>query len=244
MTQLCASLACLALVSAAVSCAQQIPAVQSAQFPSEPLVWEHYDTAIHMRADGTGDSTLHVAARLQSEGAGRQFSVIQVGFASAYETGSIDYLRVHKPDGTTIIETPAADAIEMPSPVSTAAPLYSDLKQKQLPVRSLAVGDVIEYQLRTVRTKSEVPGQFWGSEHFLRDAGVVLAETLTLEVPVNTYVQVWDPNHPATPSDHDKVRTYFWSTSQLTHTGPVNGTKAKVADPDEDSEGRKLPSVA
>ena len=218
------------------------------QYHDEALVWEHYDTTIHMHADGTGDRILHVTARLQSEGAVRQFSVIQVGFASAYETGNIDFLRVHKADGTTV-ETPVADAMEMPAPVTTVAPLYSDLKVKQLPVRSLSAGDVIDYQLHTVRTKAEVPDQFWGAEHFLRDAGVVLSQTLTLEVPVNAYVQVWDPNHPTTPKQHDGVRTYSWSASQLTPTGSAKAGSAqsavqKINDPDEDADGRRLPSVA
>jgi tetratricopeptide (TPR) repeat protein len=231
--------------------AQSAAATQPGQYPNEALVWEHYDTTIHMHADATGDRTLHVTARLQSDGAVRQFSVISVGFASAYETGDIDYIRVHKPDGSTI-ETPVADAIEMPAQVTSIAPLYSDLKEKQLPVRSLAVGDVIDYQLRTVRTKAEVPGQFWGAEHFLRDAGVVLSQTLTLELPVDTYVQVWDPNHPSTPKQHDGLRTYLWTTSQLSPTGNVKdpasqqstSTTQKIDDPDEDAEGNKLPSVA
>ena len=234
---------------AACACFAQSTPTPPDQYRDEALIWEHYDATIRMHADGTGERTLHVAARLQSEGAVRQFSVIQVGFASAYETGSIDYLRVHKPDGT-IVETPVADAIELPAPVTSMAPLYSDLKEKQLPVRSLAAGDVIDYQLRTVRTKAEVPGQFWGAEHFLRDAGVVLSQTLTLEVPVDTYVQVWDPNHPTTPKQQNGVRTYLWSASQLTPTGSAKTSASpqsavqKINDPDEDAEGRKLPSVA
>lgn len=231
---------------AACACFAQPVPTPSDQYRDEALIWEHYDTTIRMHADGTGERTLHVTARLQSEGAVRQFSVIQVGFASAYEIGSIDYLRVHKPDGT-IIETPVAGAIELPAPVTSMAPLYSDLKEKQLPVRSLAAGDVIDYQLRTVRTKAEVPGQFWGAEHFLRDTGVVLSQTLTLEVPADTYIQVWDPNHPTTPKQQNGVRSYSWTASQLTPTGNAKNPASpaqKINDPDEDAEGRTLPSVA
>jgi tetratricopeptide (TPR) repeat protein len=230
-------------------CSAQSAPTPPDQYRDEAIIWEHYDTTIRMHADGTGERTLHVIARLQSEGAARELSVIQVQFSSAYETGGIDYLRVHKPDGT-IVETPVADAIELPSPVTSMAPLYSDLKQKQLPVRSLSAGDVIDYQLRTVRTKAEVPGQFWGAEHFLRDAGVVLSQTVTLEVPASTYVQVWSPNHATTPNQQNGVRTYSWSTSQLTATGnaktPASAADAtpKIKDPDEDAEGRRLPSVA
>jgi tetratricopeptide (TPR) repeat protein len=236
-------LAVFAVFSTCLCPAQSTSPAQSDPFHNEPLVWEHYDTVVHMHPDGTGDRTVHITARLQSEGAVREFSVIQVSYAAAYDSGIIDYVRVHKPDGTTV-ETPVADAIEMPSPVTATAPLYSDLKQKQLPVRSLATGDVIEYQLRTVRNKAEVPGQFWGSEHFLRDAGVVLSETFTLEVPAGMNVQIWDPNHPVSAKEHDHLRTYVWTTSQLTPTKAANGTADKVNDPDEDADGRKLPSIA
>ncbi len=230
----------------------QTPPVTPPDYHKEPLIFEHFDTTVRMNADGTGERTLHVVVRLQSEGAAHEFSVIQVGFASTYGTGTIDYMRVHKPDGATV-ETPVSDAIELPAPVTAAAPLYSDLKTRQLPVRSLSAGDVIEYQLRNVYTKAEVPGQFWGAQHFLTEAGVVLSETLTLEIPANTYVQVWNPNHPATPKQHDGVRTYVWNTAQLIPTGTTadkdnksdaKGTAGKIKDPDEDDEGRKLPSVA
>ncbi len=189
---------------------------------------------------------MHVRVRVQSEGAARQFSVISVPYASAYETGSFDYMRVYKPDGTKV-ETPTADAIEMPAAVTREAPLYSDLKEKQLPVRSLSAGDTIEYVLHTVQKKAEAPGQFWGGEHFLAEGSVVLSQTLTLEVPTEKYVQVWDPNHPAQSTDRDGVRTYRWTTAQLKATGKgkdgVDPKKEKLHDPDEDADGRKLPSV-
>lgn len=73
-------------------------------------------TSIHMHADGTGDRVVHITARVQSEGAVRSYGIISFQFASAYETGSIDYVRVRKPDGSTV-ETPVTDAIEMPAAV-------------------------------------------------------------------------------------------------------------------------------
>jgi hypothetical protein len=103
------------------------------KYRNEALVWEHLDTTIRMHADGTGERLVHVRVRLQSEGAAREFSVLSVAFASAYETAGIDYIRVRKPDGT-VIETPSGDAMEMPAPVTSEAPLYSDLKVKQQPV--------------------------------------------------------------------------------------------------------------
>jgi predicted Zn-dependent protease len=220
-------------------------------YKNEAMVWEHFDTTIRMHADGTGERTVHIVARLQSEGAARQFSVLSIPYASAYENGTMDFIRVHKPDGSTI-ETPAADAIEMPAAVTREAPLYSDLKEKQLPVRSVAAGDVIDYQFHTERTRAEAPGQFWGSEHFLSTAGVVLSQTLMLEIPAGKYVQVWDPNHPAKSTEQNGFIRYSWSNAQLKPTAKANAQTdtqkdplaAEIKDMDQDADGRLLPSVA
>jgi len=201
-----------------------------------------------MHADGTGERLQHIVVLVQSEGAARQFSVLSVSYASAYETGAFDFVRVHKPDAS-VIETPTSAAIDMPAPVTREAPLYSDLKESQLPVRSLAAGDTIEYQLHTRRSKAEAPGQFWGAEHFVAAGSVVLSQTLTLEVPSGAYVKVWSPNHPSSPTEHDGTKQWRWESSQTRASGrdkdgKPTSTPAEVHDPDQDPDGRNLPSVA
>ncbi len=232
-----------AALFAAPLCAQA-PAADP--YRDEPFVFERSDTTVTMKADGTGDTVQHVILRVQSEGVARQFSVLNLSYASANSTGSMDFVRVHKPDGTTV-NTPVDDAMEMPAEVSREAPMYSDVKEKHLPVRSLAAGDRLEYQFHTVTTKALAPGQFWGAEHFIVQGGVILSQTLTLQVPAQTYVQVWSPNHPAAPLTRDGMKIWTWTSSQTKASArDENGkmTAADVKDPDEDSDGRKLPSVA
>ena len=215
-------------------------------YRDEPLVFERLDTAIRMHADGTGETTVHIVVRVQSEGAARQFSVLTFPYASANETGTIDFVRVHKADGTTV-ETPTADAMEMPSEVTRDAPMYSDIREKHLPVRSLLPGDRLDYQVHTTRTKAEAPGQFWGAEHFVAQGGIMLQQTLSLSVPAGTYVQVWSPKHPAKRSTRDGLEVWEWTSSQTRPSQrDASGkmTAADVKDPDEDDDGRKLPSVA
>jgi transglutaminase-like putative cysteine protease/tetratricopeptide (TPR) repeat protein len=220
--------------------------VSSDFYRDEPFVFETLDSSSRMHADGTGEATQHVIVRVQSEGTARQFSVLNFAYASANQTAVIDFVRVHKADGSTV-ETPVADAMDMPAEASREAPVYSDIKEKHLPVRSLAAGDKLEYQYRLTTNTAEAPGQFWGAEHFAVQAGVVLNQTITLEVPATTYVQVWDPKHPATPVTKDGVKTWRWTSSQIKPSqrdekGTM--TAADVKDPDEDSDGRKLPSIA
>ncbi|MBB5056749.1 uncharacterized protein HemY [Granulicella aggregans] len=224
----------------------QTPASSADPYRDEPFVFERYDTTTTMKADGTGDIVQHVIVRVQSDGVARQFSVLNLSYASANSTATMEFVRVHKPDGSTI-NTPVDDAMEMPAEVTREAPMYSDLKEKHLPVRSLASGDRLEYQFHTVLTKAQAPGQFWGAEHFLVQGGVVLEQSLTLSVPEKTYVQVWSPNHKTTPVVRDGMQVWTWTSSQAKASArDENGkmTAADVKDPDEDADGRKLPSVA
>ena len=222
------------------------PAASS--FADQALVFEHYDTTYRMHADGTGERDIHIVVRIQSQGAAQQFGVLNLSYASANETPVIEMVRVHKADGTTV-DTPATDAIDMPAAVSREAPLYSDLKEKHLPVRSLSVGDTLEYEARFTIDKAQAQGQFWGAHHFtLPGSVIVLNETLNLEVPADKYVQVWSPNHKPAVSDHNGLRTYAWTVPQLIPPPKSNnddsGKSTPPKDPDEDAEGRKVPSVA
>lgn len=240
----------LVFAAIASSCLAQNPSspagTPSDPYRDEPYVFEKLEKTVRMKPDGTGEQLTHVVLRVQSEGTARQFAVLSVSYASANETGSIDYIRVHKANGTTV-ETPTTDAIEMPSEVTREAPVYSDIREKHVPVRSLSVGDRLEYQLHTVRTKAEAPNESWGAEHFSTGAGVVLSQTITLEAPASMYLQVWSPNHPVTPKETNGLKTWTWNYSQTKPSAKdENGrmTAAVVKDPDEDSDGRKLPSVA
>jgi len=210
------------------------------------MVFERSETVYRMNADGTGEREIHVLLRVQSQGAAQQFGVLSFGYASANETPQIRLVRVLKADGSTV-DTPATDAMEMPADVTRQAPLYSDLKELHLPVRSLSAGDTLEYDIVVAIHKPEAPGEFWGAYHFTPPGtGIVLSEVLTLVVPADKYVQVWSPNHKATVTEANGVRTYSWNVAQLVPPPKATGddTVKPPKDVDEDDDGRKVPSVA
>lgn len=239
----------LLVISAAASCSAQNPARPAGVNPwkDQALVFQQLDTSYRMRADGTGEREMHALIRLQSAGAAQQFGVLSFTYASAQETPVIKLVRVHKPDGTTV-DTPPSNAIDMTAAVSREAPLYSDLKEKHLPVRSLAVGDTLEYDVVIQINKAEAPGEFWGSYHFTPPGTIIVqSESLTLQVPSGKYVQVRSPNHKPVVTDHDDSRTYVWSQPQLVPAPKSTGNGPKPPPPldvDENTDGLKLPSVA
>jgi len=223
-------------------------------YAGESFVIERLDMAYVMNADGTGYRDKTVVVKVQSDAAVRQIGVIAVAFASASEHVEIAYARVRRADGT-VTETPVSGAIEQPEQVTVQAPFYSDLKEEQLPVKNLRVGDTLEWKERVVRTKSEAAGQFWGEDSFVTDGSVVLESSIELRVPVTTTVTVWtNPTLGAqaqeTVSGDQKV--YRWEHANLKPTTGKDADAAKLvekkrvltAEELKSENDGKLPSMA
>jgi tetratricopeptide (TPR) repeat protein len=219
-------------------------------YSGEPAVIGRLDRVYQTEADGTGWRLVTTSVKVLTEGAVKQFGVLGIAYASSSESVEIIYARVKRPDGA-VVETPLSGAMEQPDPVTQAAPFYSDLKQKQLPIRSLSVGDTLEWQAKVVRTKAEAPGHFWGQESFFEDA-VILSESVELRVPKDAFVNVWSPTLKPTETTAGAYRVLRWESSQLKPTvgkeaDAEKEAKAKLVwTPEQELEATqgKFPSVA
>ncbi len=217
---------------------------KSDSYAAEPLVIERVDTVYRYATDGTGSKEITGVIRMQSDAGARQFSVFTIPFAASNERVEITYIRSRKPDGSSV-ETPISDAQEMPQEVTRQAPFYSDLKEKQIPVRNLRMGDKLEYKVTVVRTHAEAPGEFWGQEGF--GAGtVVLAESVELRVPKGKYVKVWSPEHKPVETEAGDEKIYRWTGSQLKPSVVSDEDKKKnnaelATKPEPDREGEFAP---
>jgi len=199
--------------------AQTASAVPADAYAAEPLVIEQLDHSYTFHVDGTGIKEMTVVARVQSDAAVRQMGLLTIPFTGSSEHVELSYVRVRHRDGT-VTETPASAAIEVPNPIITMAPLYSDLKQLQVPVRSLHAGDRLEWQARVLMTKPETQGQFWGADSFVTE-GVVLEESIELRIPKDFSVKVWSGPIKPIESSSDTERIYRWQSSQKKPTvGP------------------------
>jgi hypothetical protein len=164
-------------------------------------------------ADGTGAKTETTVLCVQSSGAVQAFAVLKFPYASGTQSLEIVYVRVRKPDGSAV-ETPAADAQDQPAPATQVAPIYSDLRLKELPVRALAAGDTLEFETKVVQKRAEVPGEFWGAENF--GVGVVyLDRRIELRMPKSKAVTVYSPKFPPETVEDGAERVYRWKGAQL-----------------------------
>jgi hypothetical protein len=177
------------------------------------FVIEKLETNVRFAASGTSEREQILRVRIESDAAVRQFGVLSFPFDNDGERVAVDYVRVRKADGSTV-ETPESNFQEAPSAVTSGAPMYSDLREKQIPVKALASGDTMEYRVRWIRTKPLVQNQFWYEHDFLED-GVVQEETLTISVPAAQYVKLSSPGAKPQIREENGQKTYSWKTAHL-----------------------------
>jgi tetratricopeptide (TPR) repeat protein/transglutaminase-like putative cysteine protease len=185
-------------------------------YSAESYIIPKYSTETTYADDGTGERLITVEVKIQSDAAVRAFGVLEFPYESRNEHIDFVYVRVRKPDGS-VVSTPDAEAQDQPAEVTRQAPFYSDIRNKQLPVKSLSVGDQLEYQVREVRTVAAAPGHFWYTQNFLTNA-VVLDETASLSVPKSKYVQVVSATVQPEITEKGDRKLYRWKTSQLEKT--------------------------
>ena len=249
-----AALLCIATClhgQAPVSAPAAAPA--NASLAAEPYYFKTWSDIISMHADGTGTRTETISAVVQSQAALQSFSVVSLVYASQSEHADFVYVRVIHPDGA-VQETPLSSVIEQPVAATQQAPEYSDLKSKQLPIRSLRVGDTVEWQMRFVIDHPLVPNQFWGQDTFLHDV-IVLDETYELHVPTGFHLTVWtNPHSGVTPTESEASgeHVYSWHRTDLKPTVGAAAEAAKKAEqtrprtPEEEADDIKgaLPGFA
>ena len=186
-------------------------------YSKEAYVIERLATEAVFQSDGTGRREQTLSVRVQSAEGVRQFGVITAPYDASNERVERIEIRVRKPDGT-LVTTPESNIQDLPNEVSRAAPMYSDLREKQIPVKSLGAGDLLESHIVWIRAKAEVPGQFWFGYRFVEGA-VVLDEQVRVDVPGDKYVQVRSPECTPAISERDGRKAYLWKYSQLEPSG-------------------------
>jgi tetratricopeptide (TPR) repeat protein/transglutaminase-like putative cysteine protease len=189
------------------------PAPAAQDFSKEAYVIEKLNTRIVAEEDGSDTRESTAEIKILADAGVKAFAVLSFPYTSANEVVDVDYVRVRKPDGT-IVKTPDYNIQDMPGEVTRSAPMYSDLHEKHIAVKGLAVGDVLEYLVRYRVVKPQVPGHFWFEDSIIKDA-IVKEERLEISVPAAKYVKVSSPESKPEIREEGTRRVYVWSHSNL-----------------------------
>ena len=188
-------------------------------------------TKVVFENDGTSTAETTARMRIQSEAGLKQFGMVSFSYAAATSQLDILYVRVVKPDNR-VVETPPENVLEMPEEITQEAPFYSDLKKKQVAVKGLEIGDVLEYKYRNVVKTPLAPGQFWTEFNFFK-SGICLDEIWQVSIPHGRYVKVESPKYPPAVSEQGAYTVYTWKVSNLESSAGKKASKA--AEPEEPS---------
>lgn len=207
------ALACSAFGQAGIAPAKTSGAIDSQKGNGqEAFIIEQILTSETYESDGTGVYENSSRVRVLSQAGVQQFGLLNLAYEKNFQNADFDYVRVRKPDGS-VINTPLDGVQDIDSEITRTAPTYSDLREKHIAVKSVAVGDVVEWHSVTHIFKPLVPGHFWSSYSFTKSA-VVLDEQLRLNVPKQMYVNVKSPALQPQIREEGNRRIYEWKRSQ------------------------------
>jgi len=191
------------------------PAASTAKpdYAQEAYVLEEMATKISFDNDGKRTREQTTRVEIKSDAGVQLWGLLAIPYQSATEAVEMGYVRVRKPDGTTIV-TPPDNVQDLDSEITRSAPFYSDLREKHVAVKGLGKGDVLEYQVLYHPIKSLIPGEFWFEYNFSHN-GIVKDERVEIRVPADRAVKFKGPEATQTVKTEGAERVYSWSYSKL-----------------------------
>jgi len=203
------------------STAQEPPRAPAASDNSQAgFVFEQSLERKTFENDGTSVEEDQGRVKIQSEAGLKRYGLLSFSYASGTSSLEIDYIRVRKPDGS-VVTTPLDDVQDMPAPITREAPFYSDLHEKQIAVKGLSLGDILEFRVLRHITKPLAPGNFWTDYRFSKDE-IVLDEQLQIRVPRDRPINFKSAVGQPTLAEEGSYRVYTWH-----HANPL---PAKTSD--------------
>jgi tetratricopeptide (TPR) repeat protein/transglutaminase-like putative cysteine protease len=189
-----------------------IPVGAEPDYSKEPFVIEAMHSRVRFENDGTGKQEATLRIRVVSEAGVQQLGQLVLSYNAANQKMDIGYVRVRKADGTAVIAT--ADAVQdLSAPISTEAPMYTDLRQKHVSVPALQPGETLEYGVTTSTHTALAPGNFWFEYNFEKNA-ITLDEQLEVDVPRARLLTIkTQPGFEPKTSEEGDQRIYRWSSS-------------------------------
>ncbi len=188
-------------------------------YSQEAFVIEKFQTTARFNEDGTGSREMLMRAKVQTESGVQQLGQLALGYNSSSEKMNVDYVRVHKPDGS-VVEAGPDSVQDLSAPVEREAPVYTDFRQKHVTVPGLRPGDTFEYKVTTQVHTPVAAGHFWLMYDFTEQI-IVLEETLTVVVPTARTVKLKiRPELKTVQAAAGKNTIYTWRGQNLKREEP------------------------
>jgi len=195
-------------------------------YSQEAFIIEKFQTTARFNEDGTGSREVLLRAKVHTEAGVQQLGQLALGYNSASEQMDVDYVRVHKPDGS-IVEAGPDSVQDLSAPVEREAPVYTDYRQKHVTVPGLRPGDTFEYKVTTRIHTPLAQGNFW-LEYDFTEQVIVLEETLTVVVPNTRKIKMKiRPEFKTVTANAGRNVIYTWRSQNLKRAEPEDESKPR-----------------
>jgi len=209
------------------------------RYSGEPVVYEFIHHDLRYENDGSGTADLHGRIRVLTPAGLERAGQLVFDYNAANEKVEIRSVRIEKPDGTFVTAGPES-VQDLSAPVAREAPMYTDARQKHVTVPSLAVGDIVDYDV-IFTSQPLLPGQFWHTSPFMATA-ICLDEQVNLNVPREREIKfTTSPPMEFTVSEVGDRKIYHWQRSTTTLPPPLDFRKNFRTDAKSLLEGPRPP---
>jgi Domain of Unknown Function with PDB structure (DUF3857)/Transglutaminase-like superfamily len=182
-------------------------------FSKESVVVEQTRSRLVFQNDGSYVNEQYVRARIQSDAGVRQYGVLSFPYQASDGNVEVRDVRVTKPNEAVVV-TALNSIQDETSEISRLAPMYTDMREKHVPIKGLEPGDTLEYSVRFVIDRPLISGQFWIGCQFQKNL-VVLDEQLEISVPREREIKLKSQTVQPTIHEEGSRRIFMWKRSNL-----------------------------
>jgi tetratricopeptide (TPR) repeat protein len=209
---------------------------QKPDYSQEAVVIEQLTTTYRYERDGTGQRDLTMRVKIQSDAGVDHFGQLVFPYTSANEKLEMDYVRVHKADGSVVSAT-TSDIQDLSAPLAREAPIYTDLRQKHITVPGLRPGDQLEYRLVWNIHNALAQNHFWVEHDFVTRGPIVLSDELNVNIPASSKVKLkTEAGYEPTIRDDKDRRVYTWKKAKLKRDSDEDEKEKEKAEAEETEE--------
>lgn len=184
-------------------------------YSQEAVVVERLSTGYRFERDGTGQRELSLRVKVQSDAGVERFGQLIFGYSSANEKLDMDFVRVHKADGT-VVNAATTDIQDLTAPIAREAPIYTDSRQKHITVPGLRPGDTLEYRIVWTIHTALAQNHFWVEHDFVKRGIIVLDDQLTVDIPAASKVKLkTETGFEPAIKERAGRRIYSWKHANL-----------------------------
>lgn len=190
-------------------------AVNPADHPEEAIVWLLDDGVIRYDDQGRETRTYRKIVQILKQQAVEPFSEQSFSYSPGHERMTINWIRVVKPDGEVISDTPA-HVQESDVPARMGDPVYSDRKVKRISLTGLAPGTILDYSVTTEELKPFLPGDFFGS-WLVNPEMTIMRSRYIVDVPASLDVRIRETNlnFARQVKTVGNRKIYTWATANI-----------------------------